>query len=74
MLYDIAGVAKNKNSFDYICALQELVAQLRDILSCTGALRDAENHPYRLCELHVRLADSFRACAPLRQAWLEALG
>ncbi len=47
--------------------------QLRGVLSATGALREAEKDPYRMAELHLRLADSYRGSAALRQAWLESL-
>uniref|UniRef100_A0A914VB90 Uncharacterized protein n=1 Tax=Plectus sambesii TaxID=2011161 RepID=A0A914VB90_9BILA len=54
-------------------AVQELIGQLRGVLAATGALKESENDPIRLGDLHVRLADSYRGSAALRAAWLESL-
>uniref|UniRef100_F1KPQ6 Dedicator of cytokinesis protein 11 n=1 Tax=Ascaris suum TaxID=6253 RepID=F1KPQ6_ASCSU len=54
-------------------AVQELINQLRGVLSATGALAEAINDPIRLAELHIQLANSYRGSAALRSAWFETL-
>ncbi|CAG9531380.1 unnamed protein product [Cercopithifilaria johnstoni] len=52
---------------------EELIQQLRGVLSATGALAKAVDDPIRLADLHVQLADSYRGSAALRSAWFETL-
>ncbi|EJW82008.1 hypothetical protein WUBG_07082, partial [Wuchereria bancrofti] len=53
--------------------VEELIQQLRGVLSATGALAKAVDDPIRLADLHVQLADSYRGSAALRSAWFETL-
>ncbi|VDK57486.1 unnamed protein product [Anisakis simplex] len=54
-------------------AVQELIGQLRGVLSATGALADAINDPIRLADLRIQLANSYRGSAALRCTWFETL-
>ncbi|KAK6112243.1 Dock and Zizimin C-2 domain family protein [Brugia pahangi] len=53
--------------------VEELIQQLRGVLSATDALAKAVDDPIRLADLHVQLADSYRGSAALRSAWFETL-
>ena len=53
--------------------LQDLLHQLRDILSATVSISAARNNPFRLASLHIQLADSYRGSPMLRSAWFSTL-
>ncbi|KAI6226407.1 hypothetical protein M3Y99_01290000 [Aphelenchoides fujianensis] len=54
-------------------AAKDLSNQLRDILKATISISAARNDPLLLADLHVQLADSYRASPSLRIAWFNTL-
>ncbi|KAI6205131.1 hypothetical protein M3Y94_00757800 [Aphelenchoides besseyi] len=54
-------------------AAKDLTHQLRDILKATISISAARNDPVLLADLHVQLANNYRASPALRIAWFETL-
>ncbi|KAE9413296.1 hypothetical protein Angca_009317, partial [Angiostrongylus cantonensis] len=73
ILYNISSRYNVMKTTTFDQAVMELVHQLRGVMSATVSLKDAENDPIRLADLHIQLAESYRGSAALRSAWFEAL-
>uniref|UniRef100_A0A7E4UVM3 C2 domain-containing protein n=1 Tax=Panagrellus redivivus TaxID=6233 RepID=A0A7E4UVM3_PANRE len=69
----ITSQAQEKRLSPFESAVMELIAQMRGVLSATGALTDAAEDPFRLADLHIQLADSYRGSASLRVTWFDSL-
>ncbi|KAI6203313.1 hypothetical protein M3Y94_00541700 [Aphelenchoides besseyi] len=54
-------------------AAKDLTHQLRGILKATISISAARNDPVLLADLHVQLANNYRASPALRIAWFETL-
>ena len=53
--------------------VRDLTKRIRTVLMATAAMKENENDPELLMDLHYSLAKSYAATSELRKTWLQAM-